>query len=220
MDNHRMLQLYTYFRSSASYRVRIALHLKGLPFESVPVHLLKEGGAQHAPAYQHINPAKLVPALVDNGHGVTQSLAIMEYLDETHPDQPLMPRDALGRARVRALAQAIACEIHPLNNLRVLQYLEHDLKLDEATRATWYRHWITLGFTAIEAILANNSATGVFCHGDTPGLADCCLIPQIANSRRFQTPLEAFPTICRIEEACLALPAFQNAAPQVQPDAE
>jgi len=220
MDNHRMLQLYTYFRSSASYRVRIALHLKGLPFESVPVHLLKDGGAQHAPAYQHINPAKLVPALIDDGHAVTQSLAIMEYLDETHPDQPLMPRDALGRARVRALAQAIACEIHPLNNLRVLQYLEHDLKLDEATRATWYRHWITLGFTAIEAILANNSATGVFCHGDTPGLADCCLIPQIANSRRFQTPLEAFPTILRIEEACLALPAFQNAAPQVQPDAE
>jgi maleylacetoacetate isomerase len=220
MDNHRMLQLYTYFRSSASYRVRIALHLKGLPFESVPVHLLKDGGAQHAPAYQHINPAKLVPALIDDGHAVTQSMAIMEYLDETHPDQPLMPRDALGRARVRALAQAIACEIHPLNNLRVLQYLEHDLKLDEATRATWYRHWITLGFTAIEAILANNSATGVFCHGDTPGLADCCLIPQIANSRRFQTPLEAFPTILRIEEACLALPAFQNAAPQVQPDAE
>jgi len=220
MDNHRMLQLYTYFRSSASYRVRIALHLKGLPFESVPVHLLKDGGAQHAPAYQHINPAKLVPALIDDGHAVTQSLAIMEYLDETHPDQPLMPRDALGRARVRALAQAIACEIHPLNNLRVLQYLEHDLKLDEATRATWYRHWITLGFTAIEAILANNSATGVFCHGDTPGLADCCLIPQIANSRRFQTPLEAFPTILRIEEACLALPAFQNATPQVQPDAE
>lgn len=215
-----MLQLYTYFRSSASYRVRIALHLKGLPFESVPVHLLKDGGAQHAPAYQHINPAKLVPALIDDGHAVTQSLAIMEYLDETHPDQPLMPRDALGRARVQALAQAIACEIHPLNNLRVLQYLEHDLKLDEATRATWYRHWITLGFTAIEAILANNSATGVFCHGDTPGLADCCLIPQIANSRRFQTPLEAFPTILRIEEACLALPAFQNAAPQVQPDAE
>ena len=220
MDNHRMLQLYTYFRSSASYRVRIALHLKGLPFESVPVHLLKDGGAQHAPAYQHINPAKLVPALIDDGHAVTQSMAIMEYLDETHPDQPLMPRDALGRARVRALAQAIACEIHPLNNLRVLQYLEHDLKLDEATRATWYRHWITLGFTAIEAILANNSATGVFCHGDTPGLADCCLIPQIANSRRFQTPLEAFPTILRIEEACLALPAFQNATPQVQPDAE
>ena len=220
MDNHRMLQLYTYFRSSASYRVRIALHLKGLPFESVPVHLLKDGGAQHAPAYQHINPAKLVPALIDDGHAVTQSMAIMEYLDDTHPDQPLMPRDALGRARVRALAQAIACEIHPLNNLRVLQYLEHDLKLDEATRATWYRHWITLGFTAIEAILANNSATGVFCHGDTPGLADCCLIPQIANSRRFQTPLEAFPTILRIEEACLALPAFQNAAPQVQPDAE
>ena len=219
-----MFQLYSYFRSSAAYRLRIALHLKGLAFDTVPVHLLKGGGEQLQSAYRAINPAALVPALnidADNdGTTLTQSLAIMEYLDETHPDQPLMPRDALGRARVRARAQAIACEIHPLNNLRVLQYLEHDLKLDEATRATWYRHWITLGFTAIEAILAKNSATGVFCHGDTPGLADCCLIPQIANSRRFQTPLEAFPTILRIEEACLALPAFQNAAPQVQPDAE
>ncbi|MES2949880.1 MAG: maleylacetoacetate isomerase [Pseudomonadota bacterium] len=215
-----MLQLYTYFRSSASYRVRIALHLKGLPFESVPVHLLQGGGAQHAPAYQQINPAELVPTLVtDDGQALGQSLAIMEYLDETYPEPALLPRDALGRARVRALAQSVACEIHPLNNLRVLQYLERDLKLDEATKADWYRHWITLGFTAIEAMLANSAATGMYCHGDTPGLADCCLIPQVANSRRFDTPLGAFPTIRRIEAACLALPAFQNAAPHVQPDA-
>ena len=214
-----MLQLHSYFRSSASYRVRIALNLKGLPYAYVPVHLLKDGGQQHAAAYQRINPAELVPTLVDDGQPIGQSLAIIEYLDETHPEPTLLPRDALGRARVRALAQSIACEIHPLNNLRVLQYLERDLKLDEAARATWYRHWITLGFTAVEAMLANNPHTGTFCHGDTPGLADCCLIPQIANSRRFETPLEAFPTIRRIEQACLALDAFSKAAPQVQPDA-
>ena len=215
-----MLQLYTYFRSSASYRVRIALHLKGLPFESVPVHLLKDGGMQHSDTYQGISPARLVPILADDGHAVTQSLAIMEYLEETHPTPALLPADALGRARVRALAQTIACEIHPLNNLRVLQYLQHDLKVDESTKADWYRHWITLGFTALEAMLANSPDTGTFCHGNTPGLADCCLVPQVANSRRFATPLEAFPTIRRIEEACLALPAFQRAAPALQPDAE
>ncbi len=214
-----MLLLYTYFRSSASYRVRIALRLKGLPFESVPIHLLKNGGVQHTDAYRQLNPAELVPMLVDNGAALGQSLAIMEYLDETHPEPALLPRNALGRARVRALAQTVACEIHPLNNLRVLQYLERDLKVDEATKADWYRHWITLGFTALEAMLASSADTGTFCHGDTPGLADCCLVPQVANSRRFDTPLEAFPTIRRIEAACLALPAFQQAAPQVQPDA-
>ena len=214
-----MLQLYSYFRSSASYRVRIALNLKGLPYTYVPVHLLKDGGQQHATDYQCVNPAELVPALVDDGHAIGQSLAIMEYLDETHPEPALLPRDALGRARVRALAQSVACEIHPLNNLRVLQYLERDLKLDEAAKADWYRHWITLGFTAIEALLANSASTGLYCHGDTPGLADCCLIPQIANSRRFATPLDAFPTLRRIESACLALDAFAKAAPQLQPDA-
>ena len=215
-----MLQLHSYFRSSASYRVRIALELKGLPYTYVPVHLLKDGGAQHAPPYQRLNPTELVPTLVDHdGHALGQSLAIMEYLDETQPEPALLPRDALGRARVRALAQTIACEIHPLNNLRVLQYLERDLKVTEAAKADWYRHWITLGFTALERMLAHNPATGRFCHGDTPGLADCCLVPQVANSRRFDTPLEVFPTIRRIETACLALPAFQRAAPQVQPDA-
>ena len=214
-----MLTLHSYFRSSASYRVRIALNLKGLGYTTIPVHLLKGGGQQHSSDYQRVNPAKLVPTLVDDGHAIGQSLAIMEYLDETHPEPALLPRDPLGRARVRGLAQSVACEIHPLNNLRVLQYLDNDLKVDEATKATWYRHWITLGFTAIEGMLAKDPATGTFCHGNATGLADCCLIPQIANSRRFDTPLEAFPTIRRIEEACLALDAFARAAPQLQPDA-
>jgi maleylacetoacetate isomerase len=214
-----LLTLHNYFRSSASYRVRIALNLKGLPYHYAPVHLLKDGGQQHSSDYQRVNPAKLVPTLVDDGHAIGQSLAIIEYLEETRPEPPLMPRDPLGRARVRALAQSVACEIHPLNNLRVLQYLDNDLKVDESTKAAWYRHWITLGFTAIEAMLANDPATGVFCHGDTPGLADCCLIPQIANSRRFDTPLDPFPTIRRIEHACLALDAFAKAAPPLQPDA-
>jgi maleylpyruvate isomerase len=214
-----MLTLHSYFRSSASYRVRIALNLKGLPYTYAPVHLLKDGGQQHTADYQRVNPAQLVPTLVDDGHAIGQSLAIMEYLEETHPEPPLMPRDALGRARVRSLAQSVACEIHPLNNLRVLQYLDNDLKVNETTKATWYRHWISLGFTAIEAMLANSPSTGTYCHGNTPGLADCCLIPQISNSRRFDTPLDAFPTIQRIEQACLALDAFAKAAPQLQPDA-
>lgn len=214
-----MLTLHSYFRSSASYRVRIALNLKGLPYTYVPVHLLKDGGEQHTEAYQRINPAKLVPTLVDDGHAIAQSLAIMEYLEETHPEPALLPREPVGRARVRGLAQSIACEIHPLNNLRVLQYLEHELKIGEAAKASWYRHWITVGFTALENILATDPSTATFCHGHTPSLADCCLIPQIANSRRFDTPLEAFPTIRRIEEACLALDAFAQAAPQLQPDA-
>ena len=213
-----MLALHSYFRSSASYRVRIALNLKGLPYTYVPVHLLKDGGQQHSIDYQRINPAKLVPTLVDDGHAIGQSLAIMEYLDETHPEPALLPLDPLGRARVRALAQSVACEIHPLNNLRVLNYLENDLHVNEDTKATWYRHWITLGFTAIEFKLANEPATGKFCHGNTPSLADCCLIPQVANSRRFDTPLDAFPAIMRIEQACLALDAFSRAAPQFQPD--
>ena len=212
------MQLYNYFRSSASFRVRIALQLKGLPYDYMPVHLVK--GEHKAPDYAGRIGDALVPILVtDGGTALSQSMAIIEYLDETHPTPPLLPVTPLARARVRALAQMVACEIHPLNNLRVLQYLENDLRLDEATRADWYRHWITVGFTAIEAMLANNPHTGRYCHGDTPGMADCCLIPQIANSRRFETPLQAFPTIRRIEEACLALDAFAKAAPQLQPDA-
>ena len=213
-----MLKLYTYFRSSAAYRVRIALNLKGLPYESVPVHLLRDGGEQHAPDYAQLNPAELVPTLVDGEHALGQSLAIIEYLDEVHPSPSLLPGNALARARIRTLAQSIACDMHPLNNLRVLQYLAREHQLDEAAKAMWVRHWITLGFTALEAQL-QHASTGVFCHGDTPTLADCCLVPQMFNARRFNTPLDAFPTICRIEAACLALDAFQRAAPEVQADA-
>ncbi len=213
------IKLYTYFRSSASYRVRIALNLKGLPFESIPVHLLRDGGAQHSVDYARLNTTQLVPTLVDGAMTTGQSLAIIEYLDEVYREPPLMPAKSAGRARVRALSQSIACEIHPLNNLRVLQYLEHELKIDEAARAKWYRHWITLGFTALELMLENSPETGEFCHGNRPTMADCCLIPQIANSRRFDTLLGAFPRIRRIEAACLALSEFQRAAPENQPDA-
>ena len=214
-----MLKLYTYFRSSAAFRVRIALNLKGLPFESIPVHLLRDGGAQHTPAYAALNPAQLVPTLVDGELILGQSMAIIEYLEQAYPTPALLPLDALGRARVRALAQTIACDIHPLNNLRVLQYLEHELKIDAAARAKWYRHWVTLGFTALETLLDSSPDTGAFCHGDTPTLADCCLIPQIANARRFDSPLDAFPQIRRIEAACMALSAFERALPQAQADA-
>ena len=210
------MQLYTYFRSSASYRVRIALHLKGLAFDTVPVHLLRDGGEQHGEAYRAINPAQLVPALVDEGLSLGQSVAIMEYLEEAYPSPALLPTDRATRAQVRAVVQTIACDIHPLNNLRVLQYLENTLGQDEATRATWYRHWITLGFEALEAQLAQTA--GAFCFGDAPTLADCCLIPQVANSRRFQTPLERFPAIVRIDAHCRSLPAFIAAAPDNQPD--
>ena len=212
------MQLYDYFRSSAAYRVRIALNLKGLAPERVFVHLRRN--AQLTDAYLALNPQGLVPTLVtDDGEVLTQSLAIVEWLDEEHPDPPLLPRTAAARARVRSLALAIACEIHPLNNLRVLNYLTGTLGVSTAQKDGWYRYWCDVGLEAIETRLQRESATGRFCHGDTPGLADCCLIPQVANSRRFDTPLEAFPTIRRIEAACLALPAFQRAAPQVQPDA-
>ena len=214
-----MLKLHTYFRSSASYRVRIALNLKGLAFESIGVHLLRDGGAQHSPAYAALNPTRLVPTLQDGEHALAQSLAILEYLEETHPTPALLPPDAPGRARVRALAQTIACEIHPLNNLRVLQYLTQELKIDEEAKTAWYRHWVTLGFTALESLLAGSPQTGVFCHGNTPTLADCCLVPQVANARRFDIPLEAFPCLVRIDAACRALEAFAQARPEVQPDA-
>jgi maleylacetoacetate isomerase len=213
-----MLKLYTYFRSSSSYRVRIALNLKGVPYESVPVHLLRDGGEQHASSYAQLNPAELVPTLVDGDLALSQSLAIMEYLDEVHPSPSLLPGGALDRARIRTMAQSIACEMHPLNNLRVLQYLQREHQLDEAAKANWYRHWITLGFTALEAQLSH-ADTGTFCHGNTPTLADCCLVPQVFNARRFDTPLDAFPTIRRIEAACMALEPFQRAAPEAQADA-
>lgn len=213
------MQLYTYFRSSAAYRVRIALYLKGLAWSAVPVHLLRGGGEQHRADYRALNPSALVPTLVEDGWALGQSVAIMEYLEETHPAPALLPSGARERAQVRALVQTIACDIHPLNNLRVLQYLEHEIHMGEAQRAYWYRHWVGLGLASLETQLqAHGKHASLFCLGDTPTLADCCLIPQMANARRFHTPLEAFPTLVRIDAHCRALPAFTAAAPENQAD--
>lgn len=214
------MRLYTYFRSSAAYRVRIALNLKGLAWETVPVHLLRGGGEQHQPDYLALNPNGLVPALDDEGLLLTQSLAIIEYLDETHPEPALLPGDAAARARIRAIAQTIACDIHPINNLRVLRYLTRELGATEAQKTAWYRHWVELGLAAVEAMLANDTRTGVFCHGDSPTLADCCLVPQVFNARRFACDLSAMPTLLRIVERCEAMEAFRLAAPEHQSDAE
>lgn len=214
------MKLYNYFRSSASYRVRIALNLKGLGYDYLPVHLRRNGGEQLAPAFRARNPHALVPVLETGSHQLTQSLAIIEYLDETHPDPPLLPGAALDRARVRALALDVACEIHPLNNLRVLAYLERELGTSGEAKAAWYRHWVALGLGALETQLAGNSQTGQFCHGDRPTLADCCLVPQLYNARRFNCDLTSYPTLRAIELNCNALPAFRDAAPENQPDAE
>lgn len=213
------MDLYSYFRSSAAYRVRIALNLKGLAYRTLPVHLLRDGGEQHRPAYRAVNPAGLVPALEDRGHTLTQSLAILEYLEEQYPQTPLLPRGSADRARVRAIAQSIACEIHPLNNLRVLQYLSGTLGLGEEQKNAWYRHWVGEGLGAVERLLADDRRTGAFCHGDRPTLADCCLVPQVFNARRFGCELDAMPTILAIVARCQSLEAFQRAAPEHQPDA-
>jgi maleylacetoacetate isomerase len=213
------LVLYGYWRSSAAYRVRIALNLKGLDYESRPVHLLQDGGGQHTPGYREINPQRMVPCLLDGDRVITQSLAIMEYLDETHPEVPIMPMDSRGRARVRALALAVACDMHPLGNLRVLQRLESQFGADEVQRAEWSRHWIATGFGALEAMLADNAATGSYCHGDTPGVADACLVPQVYNAIRWKLPLDEYPTLRRINHNCMALDAFRLAAPESQVDA-
>ena len=214
------MELFTYFRSSAAFRVRIALNLKGLRAEPHFVHLVKDGGQQHKPEFRKVNPQGFVPALVDQGQVLTQSLAIIEYLEETHPNPPLLPKDALGRARVRSLALIIAADIHPLQNTRIMKYLEQELKQDEATRKRWIQRWITEGFTALEKKLAGDSATGEFCHGDTPTVADVLLVPQMFSSRRFGVDLEPFPTLRRIDEHCQLLRPFQDAAPAKQPDFE
>ena len=214
------MRLYTYFRSSAAYRVRIALNLKRLDYTSVPVHLLRGGGEQLTDQFAQRNAARLVPVLEDGDTTLTQSLAIIEYLEETHPAPALLPAGAAARARVRSLALGIACDIHPLNNLRVQRYLKSSFGLDDAQRDDWTRHWIALGFEAAERTLATDSQTGSFCHGEYPTLADCCLVPQIANSQRVQLPLDAYPTLRRINENCLRLRAFTDAAPSAQPDAE
>jgi maleylacetoacetate isomerase len=215
-----MLRLYTYFRSSAAFRVRIALHYKGLPFESIPVHLLRGGGEQHAAAFAERNPACLIPVLEDGAQALTQSLAIIEYLEESHPTPALLPADAAARAAVRSLALSIACDIHPLNNTRVMRYLKDALSIDQPQRDAWARHWIALGFSALERVLAAGGTAGNCCYGDTPTLADCCLIPQVFNALRVQCPLEPYPTIQAIHQHCMQLPAFACAAPEAQDDAE
>ena len=213
------LKLYSYWRSSAAYRVRIGLNLKGLAYETVPVHLVRDGGQQHAPDYVAKNPQHMVPTLQHGVRVIRQSLAILEYLDEAWPSPRLLPMTARDRARVRALALMVACDIHPLNNLRVLQHFENTWNVPQPERDDWVKHWIVEGFTPMEALLAGDAATGAFCHGQTPGLADCCLVPQVFNARRFGVDMSAFPTIVRIEQACLALPAFDQARPEHQPDA-
>lgn len=213
------LRLYSYWRSSAAYRVRIGLNLKGLAYDTVPVHLALDGGQQHSEAYRDLNPQALVPTLCHGQRRLTQSLAILEYLDEVWPEPALLPATARERQRVRALALLVACDIHPLNNLRVLQYFEREWGVPQPERDGWVRHWIEDGFRAVEALLADHPSTGDFCEGETPTLADCCLVPQVYNARRFGVDLAAYPTIRRIEAACLALPAFIAARPEHQPDA-
>ena len=215
-----MRQLYSYFRSSAAYRVRIALNLKGLQYDILPVHLVRGGGENFKPEYLSVNPLGLVPALATEEGPVIQSLAIIEYLEEMHPEPPLLPGSPHERARVRALAQTVASEIHPLNNLRVLDYLVNRLGADEEQKLAWYRHWVNEGLAGLEALLADNPQTGSFCHGDRPSLADCCLIPQLYNAVRFDCPLDGFPTIRRIEAHCDEIQAFRDALPENQPDAE
>jgi len=209
------MKLYNYFRSSASYRVRIALAIKGLSYDYVPVHLVKREHLDES--YASVSATRLVPLLDDDGAHVTQSLAIMEYLDETHPQPPLLPADPLGRARVRAIAMDIACEIHPLNNLRVLRYLVHDMKLSEDDKDRWYRHWVESGLEAVERQLAASPSR--YCHGDTPTLADCTLVPQIFNAQRFNCRLEHVPQVMRVFEACMQLDAFSKTQPSACPDA-
>jgi maleylpyruvate isomerase len=211
------MKLYNYFRSSASYRVRIALALKGLSYDYVPVHLTRN--EQFNESYAAVSAARLVPTLQDGDAALTQSLAICEYLDETHPAPPLLPKDAVGRARVRALALDIACEIHPLNNLRVLRYLVRDLKVSEDDKNRWYRHWVETGLETVERQL-QDSRTGRFCHGDAPTLADICLVPQIFNAQRFASRLDHVPTVMRIHDECMKLPAFEQTQPSKCPDAE
>jgi maleylpyruvate isomerase len=208
-----MGKLYDYHRSSACFRVRIALGLKGLAYETVPVHLVRDGGEQHAAEFRALNPAELVPVWTDAQGVFTQSLAIIEYLEETHPEPALLPADPAARAWVRSLALSIACDIHPLNNLRVLRYLERELGVAEEARQAWYRHWVEDGLAALEAQLARRPASA-FCAGEQPGLADCCLVPQVTNALRFACRLDHVPRVKELFDRCMALPAFARAAPQ------
>ncbi|MCA1799416.1 MAG: maleylacetoacetate isomerase [Xanthomonadaceae bacterium] len=214
------MRLHTYYRSTAAWRVRIALQLKGVAYDAVPVHLLRDGGEQRTDTYRALNPQQLVPLLTDGDERISQSLAIIEYLDETHPEPPLLPRSPAGRARVRALAQVVACDMHPLNNLRVQQYLAAEFGADDGTKQRWMHQWLAAGFDALERMLADDLRTGAYCHGDTPTLADLCLVPQVYSARRFSFDLAPYPTVVRIDAHCAEQPAFAAAAPDAQPDAE
>jgi maleylacetoacetate isomerase len=207
-----MIKLYDYFRSSAAFRVRIALNLKNLPFEKIPIHLVNNGGEQHSEQYRSLNPQELVPALEVDNQIITQSLAILEYLEEQYPEPALLPKDAVQRAHVRQIALAIATDTHPLNNLRVLQYLTNTLNVTEEQKNTWYQHWIAKGFVALEQWLKNTA--GLFCFGDTPTLADVCVIPQVFNAYRFNCDVAPYPTLVKIFNHCKELPAFKNAWPE------
>lgn len=209
------LQHYTFANSSAAYRTRIALNLKGLKAEERYIHLLRDGGQQHSDAYKRLNPSEAVPTLVTDGHVLGQSLAIIEYLDETYPEPPLLPADPILRARARQIALAVACDIHPLNNLRVRQYLTRELSLDESQIAAWYKHWVTEGFDAIEPLM---DETGPYACGAVVSIADVALVPQVANARKFSISIACYPRITRADEAARALPAFAAAAPDKQPD--
>ncbi|WP_438859138.1 maleylacetoacetate isomerase [Achromobacter spanius] len=210
------MQLHSFFNSSTSYRVRIALALKGLAYEVLPVNLRKQ--EQRAPEYVAKNPSAGVPLLIDGDVQLSQSLAIIDYLDATHPEPRLIPADTLARARVLELSNAIACDIHPVNNMRILRYLQDVLGASDAQKNTWYQHWVNEGLGAVEELLARHGH-GAYCFGDAPTLADCCLVPQVANAQRMGCDLSAFPRILRIHEHCNAQPAFQRAAPARQPDA-
>lgn len=214
------LRLYSYWRSSAAYRVRIALNLKGIPYDIIPVHLTNDGGEQHRDEYRDLNPQELIPVLIDGERIIRQSLAIIEYLDESYDGElKLLPATARARARVRGIAQTIACDIHPINNLRVMQYLEREFNAPQVERERWAQHWIQEGFRAVEALLSENPSTGDFCEGDEPSLADICLIPQVYNALRWSIDLAPYPTIVRVNENCLKQTAFDRARPDNQVDA-
>lgn len=214
------MKLYTFFRSSASYRVRIALNLKGLTYEQAPIHLRRGGGEQLSAAYKAINPQALVPTLEDNGKVLTQSLAIIEYLEETHPNPPLLPKDPADKASVRSMAMVIACEVHPIQNLRVLNYVKKEYNQTDEQVNRWAQQWIDLGLSALEQMIVAQSKPVKYCFGAAPTLADICLVPQLGNARRYGCDLSRYPNILAVEKDCLALPAFANAAPEKQPDAE
>ena len=214
------IKLYSYWRSSAAFRVRIALNLKGLIYDILPVHLTDDGGAQHKAPFRNVNPQQLIPVLLDGERVIRQSMAIIEYLDEAYDgERKLLPATARERARVRGLAQIVACDIHPLNNLRVMQYLEKEFNTPQVERDRWTQHWMAEGFAAMESLLAENPSTGLFCEGDEPTMADICLVPQVYNAQRWSVDMSPFPTVQRIAAECMKMDAFERARPEKQPDA-